>query len=463
MSAINARFPFRDSELYRNAISSNGETEIYTANLRPYLAVSDYEPCITFVRKINSIRQNKPLGVLIVDIPYSKINKLFTPLQLNKEDNIYVIDSSSNIIFKSLNTQFEQKEAVFLNYQYFGKESSGKEIQYIGDERVLIAHSYANVGWQVVSIDRMKDLISILNNLRNRAVILILLALLLGLLLAYLFSFRLTKDISFLQKKMKDFREGNLNNYINWSRKDEIGSLAQSYNEMIKRIDDLINQNYVIALKEKDSKFYALQAQINPHFLYNTLDSISSIALLQHVPIIYDLSKKLSDSFRYCISSRNPKVLLAEELNHIESYLAILNIRYGDKFNIIWDIDPQTLSFKVLRLTIQPLVENAIYHGLEMKIGKGLLQISSKIKGEFHVINIIDDGLGIEGKLLAEIQEELLMVKNNKSTEELVNKTIKIGLLNVQERICLHYGNKYGIDIDSNSSGTRVTITLPLP
>lgn len=460
-SAININYPFKETDWYRKAISSGGETEFYTQNMQPYLAVPKEQPCISVVRKINSVRENDTLGVLMIDIPYSKISNLFAPFELKADDNIYVVDDQGNIIFNNINPDLQRQAFDMPEYPSDNKASFGKRIYNRGIDRILVAYSTSDAGFKIISVDRMVDLLLILNQYRNKAVFYVIMFLLLGIIIAYFISFGLTKDISFLQKKMKSLQEGNFSDFIHWTKSDEIGMLAQSYNTMISKINELITQKYVIEIQERDAKFKALQAQINPHFLYNTLDSIGSIALVLHVPLIHEVTTKLSGIMRYCISDIQPIVKLREEFTYIETYLSILNIRYEDKFGVIWDIDPQTLDSLVLKLTIQPLVENAIYHGLEMKMGKGLLRICSKLTGDNIVIVISDDGPGIDKIKLASLQAKLDELKRNQPAEKKINPSSQIGLINVQERIILHFGNQYGLKIESDSSGTCITMTLP--
>lgn len=273
----------------------------------------------------------------------------------------------------------------------------------------------------------------------------------------------MTRPIYYLQGKMKKFQNGDFKSKVNWSRKDEIGKLAVTFNEMTERINQLIEQNYVAQIKQREAQFNALQAQINPHFLYNTLDSISNIAIAQQVPYVSEISIHLADMLRYSISKIGPIVTLQEELNHIKAYLLIQNIRYGNKFTAEWNIDPNTLDLPIIKLTLQPLVENAVYHGLEMKIGPGLIRISSWIEGRFACIQIEDDGLGIPPDRLSTLVQELKATSVSPQSAVAFEGTKSLGIINVHERIRLQYGNQYGLELHSHAGGTTVFMRLPAP
>jgi len=224
-------------------------------------------------------------------------------------------------------------------------------------------------------------------------------------------------------------------------------------------IDYLINKISSIKLRQKEAELNSLQNQINPHFLYNTLESIRGAALYHGIQEIASMAKSLSLLFRYSISER-VLVSVREELQHLENYISIQNFRFEDKFRLQYNIPPEFMDYKILKLTLQPLIENSIKHGLEMKLGKGtikieILQLNSNIK-----IVISDDGLGIPPKKLEELNRSLAGTRSG-DPATVSNSGTGIGVMNVNARIKLYFGDQYGLRFREAAVGTTVEITLP--
>ncbi|HPP36822.1 MAG TPA: sensor histidine kinase, partial [Clostridiales bacterium] len=224
-------------------------------------------------------------------------------------------------------------------------------------------------------------------------------------------------------------------------------------------IDYLINKISSIKLQQKEAELNSLQNQINPHFLYNTLESIRGAALYHGIQEIASMAKSLSLLFRYSISDR-VLVSVREELQHLENYISIQNFRFENKFQLQYNIPPEFMDYKILKLTLQPLIENSIKHGLEMKLGKGtikidILQLNSNIR-----IVISDDGLGMTPKKLEELNRSLASIKSWDPGAGSHSGT-GIGVMNVNARIKLYFGDQYGLKFRESAVGTTVEITLP--
>ncbi|HHW49792.1 MAG TPA: sensor histidine kinase [Clostridiaceae bacterium] len=240
--------------------------------------------------------------------------------------------------------------------------------------------------------------------------------------------------------------------------------LSVKLNPLISSLRDLIDSQYNEKILRKQIQLNALQSQINPHFLYNTLDCIRGQALVEGVETIERMTKALSNFFRYSISRKENLVSFREELENVDYYLTIQQYRFVDKFNVIKDIDesncPEILEYKMPKLTIQPIVENAIYHGLETKEEKGTIKISAYMTENRLIINIEDDGQGIKQEMLEAINNSFYSRSRCVFDDE---SKSGIALLNVDERIKLFFGEKYGLRLFSTyGMGTRVEIVLPL-
>lgn len=239
-----------------------------------------------------------------------------------------------------------------------------------------------------------------------------------------------------------------------------------------KRFQEMLNTRELINVSKKQAEYLALQNQINPHFLYNTLEGIRSEALIAGVDSIAEMTEALATFFRYTISHVEHLVLLEDELANIENYYYIQQFRFGDKLQLNIEYDSQgqeeepdemeILQYCLPKLTLQPIVENSIYHGIERKVGKGHLNIKITVTESRLIIKISDDGLGMEEEKVVELNERL----KGLSMDDVDPKTDKqggIAILNVNNRIRLLFGEEYGIYVYSQKdAGTDVEITLPL-
>jgi two-component system sensor histidine kinase YesM len=240
---------------------------------------------------------------------------------------------------------------------------------------------------------------------------------------------------------------------------DEITELGMSFNIMIGRIRDLLDAKVKEQEMLKKAELKALQAQINPHFLYNTLDTIIWMAQANKVEQVIDIVQALSNFFRIALSKGQEWITIDQEIEHIRSYLTIQKLRYHDILNYTIDVDEDILSGTILKLTLQPLVENAIYHGIKNKRGGGTIVVSARrSEPDQVVVEIRDDGIGFTPYKLNRIQSSL-----TDDSAAIALSESGFGLENVHRRIQLYYGKQYGLTVESKyQEGTRVTVTIPL-
>lgn len=238
---------------------------------------------------------------------------------------------------------------------------------------------------------------------------------------------------------------------------------------MLRRFSEMLDTKEIINVSKKQAEYLALQNQINPHFLYNTLEGIRSEALLAGVDSIAEMTEALSTFFRYTISHMNSLVTLEDELANIENYYYIQQFRFGDKLELNIEYvhdedsgDREILDCRLPKLTLQPIVENSIYHGIEKKIGKGHLNIRITATSENLIIKVSDDGMGIERERLKALNDRLKVLNLDDVNPKTSTKG-GIAIMNVNNRIKLLFGEKYGVYIYSQPGvGTDVEVTLPV-
>lgn len=241
------------------------------------------------------------------------------------------------------------------------------------------------------------------------------------------------------------------------------------YNEEMEKtflkFSSLFESINAIKLTSKHAEYRALQNQINPHFLYNTLEAIRSDAICAGADNIANITEALATFFRYTISNMNSMVTLEAELNNSENYFAIQNFRFGDKINLKITLDEEDMSileYEIPKLTLQPIIENAILHGLERKVDRGIIEIDITTTEDRLIIKISDDGVGMDEMILNNINEGLHEISGEGLKQNNSQKG-GIALINVNNRIKLQFGEKYGLRIYSiKNFGTSVEVTLPL-
>ena len=279
---------------------------------------------------------------------------------------------------------------------------------------------------------------------------------------AYYLSGKIAIRVNALIAKMKQVEHGNLEITGSYSEnEDEIGIIEQQFYKMVVRLKKAIEQNYIAEIEKREASLRLLQFQINPHFLYNTLEAVSAIAMKKKVYIICEITQKLSEMFRYAVSKQHGEaVSFAEELQHIENYIFIQKVRFPHLFVIQYDIPAALYTCLMPCFTIQPLVENAVNHGLKEHTQGGIIKISAYAADNALFICVKDNGTGMNAEKLRIITADL-QSSDNKNKIGLYKQSI--GLKNVHTRIQTAYGKTYGINIESTqSAGTSVTVKIPI-
>ena len=277
------------------------------------------------------------------------------------------------------------------------------------------------------------------------------------MIVALLFSSFLAKSLTYPLQRLRDsmsrVQEGHFDGAdVEIDSENEIGSLTKSFNVMTHRIQDLMEQNVKEQEAKRKSELKALQSQINPHFLYNTLDSIIWMAEGRKYEEVVLMTASLARLLRQSISNEDEVVPLAREVEYAKGYLTIQKMRYKDKLEFEINVEPSILNIPLIKLVLQPIIENAIYHGLKYKESKGLLQVKGFMKDGNAVLQVIDNGVGMDEETLAHIYDKHKVNYHSNG----------VGVYNVQKRLQLYYGESYGITYESEKGvGTTATITIP--
>ena len=277
-------------------------------------------------------------------------------------------------------------------------------------------------------------------------------------------SRNITEPITGLAEMTEKFAGGDFSVSYHTKSNDEMSILAESFNSMVKEIETLIEDIHKEQENAKDAELRLLQEQINPHFLYNTLDAIIWMTEAGENQKAIQVIQELSSFFRISLSKGQSEITISDEREHVKSYLEIQRYRYQDIMDYEIDFSEDILEYHIQKLTLQPIVENALYHGIKNKRGKGLISVTGKIDGEDIIFTVKDDGIGMKEDELERLRrlisgEDDVVVKSGESD---INRN-GFGMANVEKRIEKNYGRQYGIKVDSKyMEGTIVTVRIPM-
>lgn len=392
-------------------------------------------------------------GILLIDMNFNSIEQLCKKVNLGNRGYIYILDSQNNIIYHPqqeliyAGLKSEENEEAYKNTYGTFKQKVNNE------ERLLTIKSVGYTDWKVVAISYMEELSATKNSMTNFSVLILVLGIVFVILIFIFISAKITKPIKQLDESMKMVEEGDLDVTVDIKGDKEVVHLSRSFNIMISKIKQLMQQIVIEQESKRKSELDALQAQINPHFLYNTLDSIVWMAENGNSQDVITMVTSLARLFRISISRGKNIITVKEELEHARNYLIIQKVRYKSKFNFHIEAEDEILQYKTLKLLLQPIIENALYHGIEYMVEEGSINITAKKVQEKLLFEVRDNGLGMKSEVLENILSYIANTKGGSG----------VGVKNVHERIQLSFGSEYGLKIESEiEEGTVVKIWLPL-
>ncbi|GIP20021.1 sensor histidine kinase [Paenibacillus sp. J22TS3] len=395
----------------------------------------------------------KKKGILDVDINFRTIDELSKRVSLGKKGYVYIIDGVGNMVYHPqqqliyAGLKYENLEPV-LNYQY-GNYSDDST----GEERIITIKTVQPTGWKVVGVTYADEIMTTKKDLNTFMIGFLLIMLSIVLIVSVLVSYRIAKPLRTLERSVKKVEKGDFGAIIDVSGAYEVEQLSKRFNLMIRRIRELMDQIILEQEAKRKSELEVLQAQINPHFLYNTLNSVTRMAEMGRKEEVVTTITSLSRFFRISLSKGSNIIPVQDELEHIRNYLIIQKIRFKNKFQYEIEAQDEALSCMTLKLILQPLVENAIHHGIEMMVDEGFIGIYAWIEDESLFIRVTDNGIGMS-------EDVLRGILSGKSRQD---SGSGVGVRNVHERISLYYGKPYGLTFESElEEGTSVTVKLPV-
>lgn len=446
---LNPSIRLEEQPWYKSAQEASGRIVVSSSHVQ-HMFKDEYDWVVSLSRELWSKDQTEPRGVLLVDLNFSVINDTLNNIDLSKRGYIFIVDEDGNIVYHP------QQQLIYSNLKSERidevlAKGSGSFTTDEGKTSRIYTIQDTGFGWKIVGVSYVNELIGNKREMQLSMVTAGIFCLIVGLLLAVFISRNLSRPIKQLQEHMKKVEKGIFNIRVPIGNSREIASLARTFNLMVVKIEELMSQVVREQEIKRKSELTALQAQINPHFLYNTLDSIIWMAEGKKTDEVVLMTSALARLFRSSISRGQELVSIRTEIEHVANYLTIQKIRYKDKLDFHIDVDPDIYAYRTLKVLLQPLLENAIYHGIKNRIGTGTIQVTGGKRDGYIWLEVSDNGVGMEAEALRTILEPRRSDRESKG----------VGVVNVHERIQLYFGKDYGLAYKSvPDEGTTVTVRI---
>lgn len=452
ITALNPNIDPKQQSWYIDAQKMNGKSIVSPPHIQNVIR-GEYRWVISLSRELKSNDGITPEGIFVVDLNLSVIDEMCSQIYLGKKGYVFIVDGTGNIIYhpqqqllySSLATEeIPQVLSTSSGQSFTVDDTKGKRIYSVQD---------TGLGWKIVGVTYSDDLIANKSSIQHSILLYALLGIGISIVISLLLSLHLTKPIKRLQRDMKQVELGNFHIQTSLEEDNEINQLGQSFNVMVNEIKHLMDETVQNSEQKRKAELLLLHAQINPHFLYNTLDSIIWMAEQEKHEEVVDMTSALAKMFRASITRDQELVSIRVEIEHIRQYLFIQKMRYREQLDYEFDIPSHVLHYKTVKILLQPFIENAIYHGIRSKTTPGMIYISAWQEEDQLIFEVRDNGLGMTAERLAEVTQGTVTT----------NTQHGIGIGNVNERIQLYFGTSYGMTMTSVlGEGTVVTIRVPV-
>jgi two-component system, sensor histidine kinase YesM len=409
---------------------------------------------IMYHRILRNISNREPLAVISLCINSVGKNEILNDIPIKHGDHTLLLDEGNRIFYTNIPSYGHILRGRSFQELLNNKVNQGNFDFEINHGQFLVVYSITSIdGWKLIKFIPHSQINKLARVNSDISLMIGVAFLILSIGFVMITSNSITKPLQRLSTKMRALGRGDFDAQAEIKGKDEVAQLSRQFNEMVVKINELVNEQYKMKLIQKNAILKALEAELNPHFLYNALQAISTKALKSGVKEIVTMVDALSMTLRFCINGAEI-VKVREEINHVKNYLIIQKARYGDKLVVTFELENSVMDFEIPKLSIQSLVENSIKHALEERTSVSFILIRVVSDGVNAKIIIKDNGPGIEKNRLKEIMASL---EDEWSDGEYQNK----GLKNLNTRLKLLFGQRVQMDIKSDENGTETSITIP--
>ncbi|UJF34611.1 sensor histidine kinase [Paenibacillus hexagrammi] len=457
---------YSSSEWFEKLKNSTGEMVWLGIYPQSVINALQADPVFVFGRQLYDLTDHRSVGIVLIEASTKAINSAVSNVTISPNSQVYIVDKSNRIVTATTNKKLQS-----ISFADLPRPTTNSIVVDNMSDQLIVAANATKADWTVYGLTPKIDINAEVVKTRDYLLYVILVFVMLSTILATIVSRNIASPVKLLIREMKQVEMGNFRGAVNVRSFEEINSLVSSFNRMVNRMDELIERITLASISEKNAELQALQSQVNPHFLYNTLDMIYWMLDERENDKLGRVILALSHMFRYSSDwQKASRTTLKQELDQMRHYMTIIENRLEGRVSTEIHVENRFLSIPLPKMTIQPIIENAVKSGLEPLDRPGVLRLYTEEKENELLIIIEDNGVGIEQENLTMLCKAL---ENSglKSEGSLDSKTDSsgmkrrgIGLPNVHRRIVLMFGDLYGLRVESKlGTGTTVTISVPLP
>lgn len=420
---------------------TSGKSIWFPCETRDFLVQDTTEPVLTLGKKVVQIRTGETLGYIFVNVDISAIENVMA----NQLINYRLEDKDGIAVSSAISSEYISEEKVV---ELLKSSDRNQERHYEGRNYYISSYEIADYGWKLIGITDLNEFNVESKNILYMAIMIAIATVVLEIVLYNYLSRIITVPLQKLKAGAEEIAGGNMDLRLHFESDDEIGQLGNSFNYMTEQVQELLVKVDYEARKKQEYELSLIHEQVKPHFLYNSLDIIIKLSEMnRHVEARRSI-RKLADYYRNSLSDSKKIITIGQEVKIVEDYLELQRIRYNDVFTYEINVDEDIKGMLIPKLTLQPLIENAIYHGLKYKVEAGILRITGRRTENGVTLTVMDNGAGMD-------QESKNIVLQNQPDGH-------FGVYSVSHRIKLFFGEEYGIEIQSEvGEGTRIDILLP--
>lgn len=438
----------RQASWYDDVLKQDGYYILRLNSMQIFNLKKDEENTMSLIRVINSITNQQKLGILMVNISKDSFESCYKEMVSRYKTSIAILDGNDQFIS---NNDSVTKEEIQKITKSNGKSDTSLVLKHHDQSYIYSSMVLDRYGWKIILGIPMAELKKEASIYGVISLITLLFNGLLLLIGTIFISKLISNPIHKLLQSMKNIQNGKFTMMEMKTGNDEIGQLKDGYNIMVQEIENLIQKIVREQKTIRKAELNVLQEQIKPHFLYNTLNAMGYLALAGKNDELYDALEALGNYYKKCLSKGSEIITIEDEIEIVKDYLHLQQLRYGNILTVHFDVDPDTLKYTILKLIIQPLVENAIYHGIKPKEGHGHIYISSKVNENDILLTVSDNGIGIE-------EDKLELLK----AQVIDNNINSFGLRGTIERLKIYYDRSQVYNIESiKGIGTKITLIIP--
>lgn len=464
----NGRFVVHKGKMQNEKIifDFNSWQSKYTGNKLGYYWLNLHRNSIYESSRVNEVysvfklignQDTKVNGIILFNLNKKFFENILSNPEISENGYLALVSEDEVTVFKDVDAKYTMDGTV-LNYLRDTNKVSGQiTFQKYGGVKMNVVYTSLKMNkWKIVAVFPNEDIVHNLKDIKLYMALLLLGLILVAIILSNQIARYITNPITEMKNKVKRVEMGDLEVVFHDKSNNELGMLSRILNELIAKIKFLLEQARLEQENKRKAEIEIMQAQIKPHFLYNSLEAIRQLSDMQENKLASSMVEALANFYRLSISRGDEYIYIDVEIENIKNYLFIMQMRYGDKFEYEIKVSSEIMQYTIPKLLLQPLVENAIYHGIKQKRGSGRIEIEGFVKDEYIFLKVVDDGIGMQPETLESLKATL-------SPESNSQQPIKaFGILNVSDRIKAVYGSAYGLVFDSRfGNGTVVQIMIP--